>query len=290
MSNPDNKVVITAALTGGATRKDQNPNVPYTKDEFVEEAVKCYEAGASIVHIHVRDPQTGFATPNLDLIGPVVHGIREACPILINLSTAISAGLKPADRIAPVKEFKPEFASLNTGTMNFALFDYKMKDVMVEFVFENTFAIIKTFAKAMRESGTKPELEVYDLGHVYNVKLLQMKNILDEPLHFNFVFGVAGGIHFNVNHMASFINTIPEGCTWHTCGVGPAQFPLAMMAASLGGHIRVGLEDNIYIRGKELAKGSWEQVKKAVIIAEQVDREPATPDEARVILNCPTRD
>ena len=290
MSDLSNKVVITAALTGGATRKDQNPNVPYTKDEFIAEAVKCYEAGAAILHIHVRDPKTGFATPDLGLIGPVVEGVRAACPILINLSTAIGAGLKPEQRIAPVKEFKPEFASLNTGTMNFALFDYKSKDVMIEFIFENTFAIIKQFAKAMREAGTKPELEVYDLGHVYNVKLLQMKGILDEPLHFNFVFGVAGGIHFKIDHLTSFINTIPEGCTWHTCGVGPNQFPLAMMAAALGGHIRVGLEDNIYIRGKELAKGSWEQVKKAVVIAEQADREPATPDEARVILNCPKRD
>jgi 3-keto-5-aminohexanoate cleavage enzyme len=289
MSNPENKIVITAALTGGATRKDQNPNVPYTKEEFIEEAVKCYEAGASIVHIHVRDPKTGFATPDMEIITPVIEGIRAACPININLSTAIMAGLKPEDRIRPVVELKPEFASLNTGSMNFALFDYKSKDVFVEFLFDNTFATIKKFAKAMREAGTKPELEVYDLGHMYNVKLLQMKGIMDEPLHFNFVFGVAGGIHFKVDHLVSFINLLPEGATWHTCGVGPAQFPLAMMAAALGGHIRVGLEDNIYIKGKDLAQGSWEQVKKAVVIAEQAERAPATPEEARQILNCPAR-
>lgn len=289
MSNPENKVVITAALTGGATRKEQNPNVPYTKDEFVEEAVKCYEAGAAIVHLHVRDPKTGFPTADLELIGAVVEGIRAACPICINLSTAIFAGLPPEKRIAPVAEFKPDFASLNTGTMNFGLYDYKIKEVMFEFIFQNTFEIIKKFAKVMREAGTKPELEVYDLGHVYNIKLLQEKKILDDPMHFNFVFGVAGGIHYKADHLIDFINTIPAGCTWHTCGVGPAQFPLAMHAAALGGHIRVGIEDNLYIRKKELARGSWEQVKKAVIIAEMADREHATPEEAKIILNCPKR-
>ncbi|MCK5845601.1 MAG: 3-keto-5-aminohexanoate cleavage protein, partial [Victivallales bacterium] len=132
-----NEVVITAALTGAATRKEQNPNVPYKKDEFIEDAVKCYENGAAIVHIHARDPETGMPTSNLEIMGGIVNGIRDRCPILINLSTAVGAGVPEKERIHHIPEFKPDIASLNTGTMNFAIVDHKSGEVIFDFVFEN---------------------------------------------------------------------------------------------------------------------------------------------------------
>ena len=285
----DNKVVITAALTGAATRKEQNPNVPYSREEFIEEAVKCHESGAAIVHLHARDPKTGMPTPDIDAIKGIVDGIRERCPILINVSTAIGIGVTKEQRIAPIAAVKPDLASLNTGTMNFALADHKSGEIVFDFVFENTFDQIKKYSKIMRDNGVKPELECYDIGHIHNVLLLQKKNILDGPLHFNFVFGVAGGIRFKMDYLVAMRNSIPEDATWCVCGVGPNSFAANMAAVVMGGHLRVGLEDNLYIRGKELAKGSWEQVKKATEIAALMDREPATPDEARIILNLPKK-
>lgn len=286
----ENKVVITAALTGAATRKEQNPNVPYAREEFIADAVKCHENGAAIVHIHARDPKTGMPTPDIEIIKGIVDGIRERCPILINISTAIGIGVTKEQRIAPVAAVKPDLSSLNTGTMNFAIADHKSGEIVFDFIFENTFDQIKKYAKVMRENGVKPELECYDIGHIHSVLLLQKKNILDEPMHFNFVFGVAGAIRFKMDYMVAMRNSIPENATWCTCGVGPNSFPVNMAAIVMGGHLRVGLEDNLYIRGKELAKGSWEQVKKVADMARLLDREPATPEEARIILNLPKKD
>ncbi len=279
------KCIITAALAGAATMKNQNPAVPYTTEEFVEEAYKCYNAGAAIVHIHARDPQTGLPTSSLEQLGEIVKGITEKCPIIINLSTAIGIGVSPEDRIQVVKTFKPEMASLNTNSMNFALGDWKNHVVLGETVFTNTFAMLTEFAAAMRDAGTKPELEVYDLGGVYNTLFVaEQEGLFVKPLHFQFVWGVLGGAWFDLANFKRFMDLIPEGSTWSTCGVGPAQFRGAFHAAVEGGHIRVGLEDNITIKKGVLAQGSWEQVEKAVKIVELADREPATPDEARQML------
>ncbi len=287
---PD-KVVITAALAGAATRKEQNPNVPYTAEEFIEEAVKCYEKGAAVVHIHARDPETGMPTADLDAIGAIVNGIKERCPILINLSTAIGAGVPEKLRIHHIPEFKPDLASLNSGTMNFALADHKTGDIWFDFVFENKFDMVKKFAKVMKENKVKPECEVYDIGHVHNILLLRRNaGLFEEPMHFNFVFGVAGGIKFRMDYLVAFVNSIPADATWCVCGVGPNSWQANMAAIVMGGHLRVGLEDNLYISGKELAEGSWQQVAKIADMARMLDREPATPDEARSILNLPQRD
>jgi len=285
------KVVITAALAGAATRKEQNPNVPYKVDEFISEAVKCYENGAAVVHIHARDEKTGMPTSNLDTIGAIVNGIRERCPILINLSTAVGAGVPEKERIHHIPAFKPDIASLNTGTMNFAMVDHKTGSVWFDFVFENKFDMIKKFAKIMKDNRTKPECEVYDIGHVHNVLLLRKNaGLFEEPMHFNFVFGVAGGITFKMDYLVAFRNSIPQDATWCVCGVGPNSFQANMAAIVMGGHLRVGLEDNLYISGHELAKGSWEQVAKVADMARMLDRDPATPDEAREILHLPKRD
>jgi len=284
MAAKNEKCIITAALTGAATSRDNNPNVPFTKDEFVREAVKCYENGASIVHIHARDPEHGAPTPDLDILGAIVESIRAECPIIINLSTAISPFATKEQRIAVVETFKPEMASLNTNSMNFAVGDWKEHKVMFEIVFENTFEQLVWYGNTMKECGTRPELEIYDMGGLYNVLFIKEQGIFVEPLHFQFVWGVLGGMPFSTRNFAMFMETIPEDATWSTCGVGPAQFAGAFHAAVNGGHIRVGLEDNTRISKGKLADGSWEQVKKATEIVKLADREVATVDDTREIL------
>ena len=279
------KVVITAALTGAATRKEQNPAVPYTPQEFAEESYKCWKAGASIVHIHVRDPQTGFPTAEIPKIRETFKAIRDKCPeLIINMSSAIGPGVTAEQRIAPIVEMKPELASLNTNSMNFGLVDHKTGEVFLEIIFENTFKMLVDFATAMRENGVKPECEVYDFGGIYNVLLVRKQGIFGEPMHFQLVFGVAGGVPFTPMNMVHMQSLLPEGATWSVCGVGPNQFPAVIMASIMGGHIRVGLEDNIRVLRGKVAEGSWEQVEVVKRISELAEREIATPAEARKIL------
>jgi 3-keto-5-aminohexanoate cleavage enzyme len=289
----ENKVVISAALVGAVTRKEQNPVVPYTPEEFGEEAKKCYEAGASIVHIHARDPVKGNPTHELDKIKAVLQAIKSKAPkIIINLSTAISAVANEKQRIAPVQTFKPPIASYNTNSMNFSVGDHKTGYVTMasENVFTNDFRMIQKFAKEMRKAGTKPEMEVYDFGGMYNMLFLnRQEGLFVQPLHFQLVFGVLGGIPFSLQNLASLINLMPPGSTWSTCGVARDQFRAGLCAAAMGGHIRVGLEDNIRNIDGELAKGSWEQVKWAVEVTKVAGRQVATPDEAKKIFHL-TRD
>ncbi|MBW1988318.1 MAG: 3-keto-5-aminohexanoate cleavage protein [Deltaproteobacteria bacterium] len=282
------KCVITCALAGAGTFKEQNPAVPYGVDECIEEAVRAYEAGAAVVHIHARTPE-GMGTEDPEILGPIVEGIRSRCPVLINLSTAVGAGKTPEQRISVVENFKPDLASLNTGTMNFALADRKSGAVLVEITFENTFEMLKNFALKMREAGTKPELEVYTPAHVDNVLLARKQGVFDEPLHFQYVFGVAGGSTLTPMSFAHFRSLTPKDASWSVCGVGIDSFRSNFMAVVNGGHIRVGLEDNIYVSGKTLAKGNHELVQKACEIVRLADREVATVDEARTLFNLPER-
>ena len=284
------KVIISAALAGAATRKEQNPSVPYTSQEFAEESYKCWKAGASIVHIHARDPQTGNPTAEIPKIRETINAIRNKCPeLIINMSSAIGPGVTAEQRIAPIVEMKPDLASLNTNSMNFALVDHKSGKVFGELIFQNTFKMLVDFAKAMRENGVKPECEVYDFGGIYNVLLVRKQEIFEEPMHFQLVFGVAGGVPFTPMSMVHMQSLLPPDATWSVCGVGPNQFPAGIMASIMGGHIRVGLEDNIRVLKGKMAEGSWEQVEVAKRIVELADREVATPAEARKILNLKDR-
>jgi 3-keto-5-aminohexanoate cleavage enzyme len=280
------KLIITAALSGGATFKANNPNVPYLPEEFANECAKCVKEGVSIVHIHARDPETQFATADIDIISATVKAIRERCPdLIVNLSSAITADLTPEQRIAPVIEIKPEMASLNTATMNDGLADHKTGEVFFEYTFENKLNMIAEFASIMKQHNVKPELEVYDPAGIYNVLVLRKrKNLFVEPLHFQFVYGAFGGIAFNPTLHLSMIDLLPKGATFGVCGVGPNQVSAAIMSALTGGHVRIGLEDNIRVPGGELAQGSWEQAKWVKEIARILDRPIATPEETREIL------
>lgn len=290
MSEGSNKLVISAALAGAATVKQQNPAVPYTAEEFGDEAKKCYDAGAAIVHIHFRDPVKGIPTPDIDTIRAGLENIKSKCPeVIINLSTAISAVAEQKERIKPVQTFKPPLASLNTNSMNFSVGDYKTGKVNLgpNNIFANHFGMIQKFAKTMKKTGTKPELEVYDFGGLYNILFLnKQEGLFEQPLHFQLVFGVLGGVPFSYQNLANFLNLKPPNATWSVCGVAKDQFRAALCAVAMKGHIRVGLEDNIRTIDGGLAKGSWEQVEWAAKVAKIAGREIAQGEEARRIFNC----
>jgi len=287
------KIVITAALTGGATRKEQNPGVPYTTEEFVAEAKRCEEAGAAIVHIHFRDPKTGYQTFDPAIMKEVTEAIQQETKVILNLTTGgLGPGTDLESRKQTVIHMSPEMCSLNPGTTNFCFANFKDGSIIYDFTYENPFKATLEFGQIMKEKGIKPELECFDIAHVHNVDFFQKyHNLLVEPIHFSFVFGVLGSIRFDADTLASFLHAIPDNATWQGIGVGPACFPVALASAAFGGHIRVGLEDNIYIDPvkRTLAKGSWDQVEKAVQIGRMVGREPATPDEARQIYNIPKK-
>ena len=288
-SNPENKLVISAALAGAVTTKENNPNVPYTADEFGDEAKKCYDAGAAIVHIHARHPEKGNPTHDLELIKAVLDNIKSKAPyIIINLSSAISTVATDKQRIAPVQTFKPPLASLNTASMNFAVGDYRTGKVGMGAgnIFANTFKTISKFAKEMKKAGTKPEMEIYDLGGMYNMLFLnRQEGAFTQPLHFQFVWGVLGGIPFTPRNLALVLDLKPPNATWGCCGVSKQQFQGGLCAAAWGGHIRVGLEDNTRVVTGELAKGSYEQVAWAKKVAEAAGREIAQGEEARKIFH-----
>ncbi len=290
MSESGTPLVISAALAGAVTMKNQNEAVPYTPEEFAEEAKKCYDEGAAIVHIHARDPEkNGVPTADLDKIGAVIRAIKQKAPdIIINLSTAISALSTEKERIAPVETYKPPLASLNTNSMNFSVGNWKTGEVILapDNVFKNTFRTIERFAKKMKKAGTKPEMEIYDFGGLQNMLFLNIQEgLFEKPLHFQLVWGVLGGIPFNVMNLAHILQLLPENATWSVCGVAKAQFEAALCAAALGGHIRVGLEDNIRTVDGQMAKGSWEQVKWAKKVAEIAGRKVVQGAEARKTLH-----
>ena len=287
------KVVITAALSGSVTMKEHNPNVPYTPEEFVREAVRAEEAGAAIVHVHFRDPITGTPTTDPGIMKEVVQGIQENTGLLLNLSTGVSLESTLDERMRPIRYHNPELASLNPGTMNFCTVDYRDGRIIHDKTYHNPLQATLAFGTLMHERDIKPELECFALSHVHNALFFfEHYDFLTAPLHFSFVFGVMGGVRFNSDILNSYIHAIPPGSTWQGIGAGPFCFPVAMASAIFGGHIRVGLEDNVYIDPltKTKSQGNWDQVEKAVQIARIAGREPATPEEAREILSLPVRD
>jgi len=278
------KVIITAALSGAGTYKNNNPNVPYTSQEFADEVAKCYKAGASMVHVHAR-LDDGTPTHEVDKIRATHDAIKDKTPeMIVNLSSAVGMGKTAEERITQIVEIKPEMASLNTNTMNFGIVDRKTGAVMIDFVFENTFTMLQDFATAMEENGVKPEIEVYDIGGLDNVLMIMKQGMFSTPMNFNFVWGVAGGQKFRPEAFTTLFNALPPNSNFTTCGVGNDEFPAIMQSCLMGGHMRVGLEDNVRVPTGEIAKGSYELVEWAVKVAEILGREVATPDEARAMM------
>ncbi|MEG1762899.1 MAG: 3-keto-5-aminohexanoate cleavage protein [Bacteroidales bacterium] len=267
------KLIITAAICGAEVLKEHNPAVPYTVEECVREAKSAYDAGASIIHLHVRYDD-GTPTQDKNRFKEIMDAIKKACPeAIIQPSTGGAVGMTDDERLEPT-ELNPEMATLDCGTCNFGGDD----------VFTNTENTIKYFGKKMIERNIKPELECFDKSMIEMALRLQKKGFINTPMHFDFVMGVNGGIGGDIRDFVFLRGSIPEGATYTVAGVGRYEFPLAMLAIIDGGHVRVGFEDNVYLSKGVLAKSNGELVAKVVRMAKELGREVATPAETRKIL------
>jgi len=300
------KVFISCAITGGMTVPGQSAAIPVTPQEIVDSAVEAHSAGAAIVHVHVREPETGRPIADLGLFKEVISGIRERCDAIVQPTTGGGVGMTIDERARVLREVGPEMATFNVGSFNFGIFQVRHRPEMQpweieylessrDYVFRNTFKDTYRLSELFREAGTKPEFEVYDLGHLYNVLHLLEQGLLDPPLHIQFVLGVlganAGTIEQLVHMRQTALNLFgADGFTWSVAGIGyPAEFHLAANALMLGGHVRVGLEDNMRVSLDKRADSNAELVEKAVALAPLLDRDPASSDEARAILGLPVR-
>lgn len=266
------KLIITAALTGAEVTREVQPSLPLTPNEIAEAAYEAYKAGASIVHIHARDAE-GKPTQDYEVYKEIKEKIEEKCPVIFQPSTGGAVWHSPEERLQPV-ELKPEMATLSCGTCNFG-----------PDVFMNSQEYIEKFATKMKELGVKPEVEVFERGMINNALSLVKKGLLDTPIHFDFVMGVPGAITGEIRDLLYLVESIPKDSTWTVAGIGRHELPLANMAILLGGHVRVGFEDNIYYKKGELAKSNAQLVERVVRLANELGREVATPDETRKILN-----
>ncbi len=267
------KLIIAAAICGAEVTKEQNPNVPYTVEEIGQEAEKCYKAGASIIHLHVRKDD-GTPTQDKDRFEACIAEIRRRCPdVIIQPSTGGAVGMSNEERLQPV-DLKPEMATLDCGTCNFG----------GDEIFVNTENTIKEFGEKMIELNVKPEIEVFDKGMIDMAIRLHKKGFIKAPMHFNFVMGVNGGISAGMRDFVFMKESIPAGSTYTVSGIGRNEFPLAAMSMIEGGHVRVGFEDNVYLSKGVMAESNADLVEKAVRIAKELGREIATPAEAREIL------
>jgi 3-keto-5-aminohexanoate cleavage enzyme len=267
------KLIITAAICGAEVLKEHNPAVPYTVAECVREARSAREAGASIIHLHVRHDD-GTPTQDKARFREVMKAIRAACPdVIIQPSTGGAVGMTDDERLQPT-ELRPEMATLDCGTLNFG----------GDEVFMNTENTIKYFGKRMIELGIKPELECFDKSMIDMALRLHKKGFINAPMHFDFVMGVNGGIGGELRDFLFLRESIPAGATYTVAGIGRHEFPLAAAAIIDGGHVRVGFEDNVYLSRGVLARSNGELVAKVARLAGELGREIACPDEARRVL------
>ncbi|MDD5466582.1 MAG: 3-keto-5-aminohexanoate cleavage protein [Anaerolineales bacterium] len=282
-----NELIITAALTGAQQGKVTNPNLPEQPDEIIQQAVECWRSGAAIVHIHARDEQ-GRATSDVQVFRRIVEGIRAAgCDVVINLTTGGAiAGLPLSQRIAVVPELKPEIASFSVGAAMTGRYDAEKKRWARDFTMQISYAGLETIARKMLENGVRPELEVYDAGMLNNVAILREQGWLADPLWINFVMGIAGqAMAATPKNLLYLVENLPLNALWLISAIGGrAHWPMAAMAMALGGHVRTGLEDNVYIEKGVLASGNAQMVEKMVRLAREIGREPATPAETREML------
>lgn len=267
------KLIITAAICGAEVTKKHNPSVPYTVEEIGREAEVAYKAGASIIHLHVRNDD-GTSTQDKERFRLCMEEIKKRCPdVIIQPSTGGAVGMTNEERLQPIY-LKPEMATLDCGTCNFG----------GDEVFVNTENTIKEFGEKMIDLGIKPELEVFDKGMIDMAIRLQKKGYIKTPMHFNFVMGVNGGIDAAIRDFEFLRGSIPQGSTFTVSGIGRNEFPVAVMGIISEGHVRVGFEDNVYLSKGILAKSNGELVEKVVRLAKELGRDIANAKEAREIL------
>lgn len=297
------KRIISCAVTGSIHTPSMSPYLPITPDQIAQNAIDAANAGAAAVHIHARNPENGMPTPDLEIYQQIIDKIRlQNTDVIICITTGGGAGMTVEQRAAVVPKFKPELASMNAGSINWGLFPAldRMKDfkfpweaqmlaMTKNFIFENTFGAMETVCKIMYENGTKPELEVYDVGHLYNIDYMLQAGILKAPVYLQFVTGILGGINSTPYDIFNLHTTAERlfgrgNYEWSVIGAGKAEFNVATQALLLGGNVRVGLEDSLYVSKGVLAKNNAEMVTKMVRIMKEFDLQPATPSEARQIL------
>jgi uncharacterized protein (DUF849 family) len=296
----NDKVIITAAITGSIHTPTMSPYLPITPREIADEAVRSYEAGAAVCHIHARNPETGQATPDVNIIKEIITSIKSRCNIVICITTGGGFGMTVEQRVAPVSRYRPELASFNAGSMNFALFpvipryqswkyewEKQFLAMTEDNIFANTFKSMREYCAVFNETGTKPELEIYDSGMVNNIAFMIQAGYLTKPVYIQFVMGVLGGITASPENLLFLVDYARRQIgdfVFSVCVAGRAQFPICTQSLLIGGNCRVGLEDNLYLGKGEMAKSNADQVAKMVRIAHEFGAQPASPDEARKIL------
>jgi len=296
-----NKVILTAAVTGAVHIPSMSPYLPITPEQIIDEAVVANMAGAAVVHLHTRDPKTGQPSSDPTMMKRVVDGIKSKCNVVIGITTGGAIGMTTEERLAALPVARPELASCNAGSINFCFspiadkikepkFDWELPFVKntYQVVFSNTFQSIQDYICTMERYGAKPEFEIYDTGMLNNLAFFVKKGLLKGPIYLQFVLGILGGMPATVDNLLFLYNTAKSvlggGFVWSCAAAGKEQFDITTAAMILGGGVRVGLEDNLYLSKGILAKSNAEPIAKMREIASLLGREVATPDEARKTL------
>jgi 3-keto-5-aminohexanoate cleavage enzyme len=292
MSRFEDPVILSCSISGAIANREQCPAIPYTPEEYAEEARRAVEEGASQIHIHARTPE-GVPSFEVEDFRAITEAIRGAVDdVIVNYSTG-AIGISVEKRLAYLRELRPDVGALNMSSMNYAKYSRRRKDFVFKAVFENSFDTIIEFLSAMRELGIKPEHECFDAGHVANLDPLLDMGLLEPPLQISLVIGVNGGIRPNARNVALMADQIPGGPEgpnqWQVIGISRDQWRLVGAALALGGNVRAGLEDNLYLPSGEMARSNGELIAKARQMAEDVGRRVATVAEAREMLGVPRR-
>ncbi len=295
-----NKAVITAALTGAIHTPSMSPYLPVTAQQLIDECLAVHEAGGAVAHIHTRDQKTGLPNADQDIFREVAVEVKKHSDLILCTTTGGRLGDSVENRVRVASTLKPELASLNAGSLNFALFHIadKIKNYQFDwekpylagtddFIFPNTFKTMREFLEIFETTGTKPEFEIYDMGMINNLAFLISKGIVKKPIYMQFVLGILGGMPATPENLVYMVDTARRQIgdfVFSVCAAGKQQFPLCTQALIMGGNARVGLEDNLYLEKGVLAQSNADQVKKIIRIAEELGIEPATPSESREIL------
>ncbi|MCF8082598.1 MAG: 3-keto-5-aminohexanoate cleavage protein [Deltaproteobacteria bacterium] len=299
-TNPSDKKIFTAAVTGAIHTPSMSPYLPVTADEIIADVMSVYDAGGAVAHVHVRDQQSGIPNADQETFKYIASEVKKRCDIILCTTTGGRLGEPVENRVRVVNSLSPEVASLNAGSLNFALFhvadkfhewrhDWEKEYLLgtEDFIFPNTFYTMRKFLENFAEQGTKPEFEIYDVGMINNVSHLIQAGHVQPPVYLQFVLGILGGIPASSENLVYLLNEAQRrigNFVWSVCAAGRQQFPMVTQALIMGGNGRVGLEDNLYLEKGVLAKNSGEQVAKIIRISRELGIEPATPEEARQIL------
>jgi uncharacterized protein (DUF849 family) len=298
---PTRKVIVSCAITGSIHVPSQSDHLPVTPAQIAEQAIGAAEAGATVLHLHARDPETGRPTPDPDVFAQFLPEIRSRCDAVINITTGGGHGMSLDERTAAAKRFAPELCSLNMGSMNFAIFpmaagistfkhDWEAGylEMTRDYIFRNTVKDIETILETMGAQGTRFEFECYDVGQLYTLAHFLGRGLVKPPLYVQLIFGILGGIGPDVENLIHMKNTADrlfgDDYRWSVLGAGRHQTNLVTVGAIMGGNVRVGLEDSLYLSRGRLATSNAEQVEKLVRILGELSLEVATPDEAREML------